>query len=124
LFQQGWEYYRISVIDKKGDRMAERYGEWLEGKESRDAYAAEEPYFRQQLSGRCVGYGGYGRTLSGVVSNADLEANKAGLQMYKDIQAGHFRSIGDYVSNRLCEEANLNEYAPGMKTIVENNDRK
>ena len=36
LFQQGWEYYRISVVDKKGDRVAERYGEWLEGRESRD----------------------------------------------------------------------------------------
>jgi hypothetical protein len=124
LFQQGWEYFRISVVDKKGDQVAERYGEWLEGKEPRDAYAAEEPYFRQQLSGSRVGYGGYGRTLSGVISNADLAANKAGLQMYKDIHEGRFHSIGDYVSSRLCEEVNLNEYTPEMQTVVQRNGRK
>lgn len=124
LFQEGWEYYRISVVDKKGDRMAERYGEWLEGKESRDAYVADEPYFRQQLSGGRVGYGGYGRTLTGVISNADLEANKAGLQMYKDIQNGRFKSIGDYVCSQLCEEVNLNEYTSEMETIVRGNGRK
>ena len=124
MFQQGWEYYRISVIDKKGDRVAERYGEWLEGKESRKAYAAEERYFRQQLSGRRVGYGVFGRTLTGVISNADLEANKAGLRMYKDIQKGRFRSIGDYVTSHLCEEVNLNDYTVEMKSVVEKNKRK
>lgn len=124
LFQQGWEYYRISVVDKKGDRVAERYGEWLEGKDSRDAYAAEEPYFRQQLSGSRVGYGGYGRTMTGVISNADLAANKAGLQMYKDIKSGCFKSIGDYVSKDLCEEANLNGYTSEMEKIVRRNGRK
>ena len=124
LFQQGWEYYRISVVDKKGDRMAERYGEWLEGKGSRDTYAAEESYFRQQLSGGRVGYGGYGRTLTGVISNADLEANKAGLRMYKDLQNGRFKSIGEYVCSQLCEEVNLNEYTPEMTAIVQKNGRK
>ena len=124
LFQQGWEYYRISVVDQKGDRMAERYGEWLEGKEPRDAYAGEESYFRQQLSGSRVGYGGYGRTLTGVISHADLEANKAGLRMYKDLQNGRFKSLGDYVSSQLCEEVNLNEYTPEMAAIVQRNGGK
>ena len=124
LFQQGWEYYQISVVDKKGDRMAERYGEWLEGKEPRDAYTREESYFRRQLSGNRVGYGGFGRTLTGVISNADLEANKAGLQMYKDLQNGRFKSLGDYVSSQLCEEVNPNEYTPEMAAIVQRNVRK
>ncbi len=124
LFQQGWEYYRISVVDKKGDRVAERYGEWLEGKESRDAYAADEPYFRRQLSGSRVGYGGFGRTMTGVISNADLVANKAGLRMYKDLQSGCFKSMGDYVSKDLCEEANWNGYTTEMETIVRRNGRK
>jgi len=123
LFQQGWEYYRISVLDKKGDRVAERYGEWLEGKQPREAYVGEEPYFRQQFSGSRVGYGGFGRNTTGVISNADLEANKAGLQMYKDIQEGRFQSIGDYVSSQLCEEVNFNEYTPEMQAIVERNGR-
>ena len=124
LFQQGWEYYRISVLDKKGDRVAERYGEWLEGRESRDEYAAEEPYFRQQLSGNRVGYGGYGRIMTGVISNADLAANKAGLQMYKDLHDGRFKSIGDYVSSELCEEVNFNAYTSEMEAIVRRNGRK
>ncbi|HYV27978.1 MAG TPA: hypothetical protein VFA77_10625 [Candidatus Eisenbacteria bacterium] len=121
LFQQGWEYYKISVIDKKGDRLAERYGEWLEGKEERSVYTADEPYFKKQSSGRLLGYGGFGRTMSGVISNADLAANKTGLKMYQDIKSGHFKSIADYISKMLCEEINLNEYTPEMKKIVEKN---
>jgi hypothetical protein len=124
MFQQGWEYYRISVIDKRGDRMAERYGEWLEGKEPREAYAAEEPYFRRQFSGSLLGYGGFGRSLSGVISHADLEANKAGLRMYRDLQNGRFQSFADYVSDRLCEEVNLNEYTPAVRAVVERNGRR
>lgn len=124
LFQQGWEYYRISIVDKKGDRLAERYGEWLEGKECRDAYAADEPYFRQQLSGSRVGYGGYGRTMTGVISNADLAANKAGLQMYKDLHDGRFKSVGDYMTSDLCEETNLNGYTSEMEAIVRMNGRR
>ena len=121
LFQQGWEYYQISVIDKKGDRMAVRYGEWLEGKEERSAYVADEVYFKRQFSGRLLGYGGFGRTMSGVISNADLAANKAGLQLYKDLKAGRFKSMRDYISGLLCEEINRNEYTPEMKKIVEKN---
>ena len=39
--------------------MAERYGEWLEGKAEQSSYATEEPYFKKQLSGRLLGYGGF-----------------------------------------------------------------
>ena len=60
---------------------------------------------------------------SGVISNADLAASKAGLQMYKDIQQGRFKTITDYVSPAFCEEINLNDYTPEMKRIVENNGR-
>jgi hypothetical protein len=62
--------------------------------------------------------------LTGVISNADLEANKAGLRMYKDIQNGRFKSIRDYVTRRLCEEMNLNDYTARMKAVVEKNRRK
>ncbi len=88
------------------------------------AYAADEPYFRRQLSGSRVGYGGFGRTMTGVISNADLVANKAGLRMYKDLQSGCFKSMGDYVSKDLCEEANWNGYTTEMETIVRRNGRK
>ena len=121
MFQQGWEYYRIAVLDGKGDALATRYGEWLEGKETREKYVSDEKYFRRQRSGRLLGYGGFGRTMSGVISNADLAANLAGLQMYKDIARGKFESIANYVSEQLCEEVNCNEYTPEMKRLVERN---
>lgn len=121
LFQQGWEFHRISVTDGKGDRLAERYGEWLEGKEPRENYSDDEAYFRRQPSGRIVGYGGFGRAISGVISNADLAASKAGLQMYKDLSNHCFKSITDYVTDALCEEKNPNDYTPEMKRIVEHN---
>jgi hypothetical protein len=124
LFQQGWEFYQISVLDGKGDAVAERYGEWLEGKGSRESYSADEDYFRRQSSGRLVGYGGFGRTISGVISNADLAAGKAGLQMYKDITGRRFKTIADYVTDSLCEEKNFNDYTPEMRRIVEKNDRR
>ena len=124
LFQQGWEFYTIAVIDGKGDPMAERYGEWLEGKELRGNYNADEAYFRRQYSGRIAGYGGFGRIISGVISNADLAASKAGLQMYKDIKSGRFKTISDYVSAAFCEEINLNDYTSEMKRIVEKNGRR
>jgi hypothetical protein len=123
LFQQGWEFYRISVLEAKGDRVAERYGEWLEGKEPRENYSADEACFRKQFSGRLVGYGGFGRRISGVISNADVAASKAGLQMYKDISNHCFNTIADYVSGALCEEKNPNEYTPEMRRIVEKNAR-
>ena len=124
LFQQGWEYYRIAVLDGKGDALAERYGEWLEGREPREQYAADEEYFRRQPSGRLVGYGGYGRCISGVISHADLSASAAGLQMYRDLAAGRFKNITNYVSEKLCEEVNLNDYTPEMKRIVAGNGRR
>jgi len=124
LFQQGWEYYKISVLDGKGDALAERYGEWLEGKESREHYGQDEAYFRQQPSGRAVGYGGFGRNISGVISHADLAASKAGLQLYKDISQHRFKRFADYVSDAFCEEKNLNDYTPAMRRIVEQNGRR
>ena len=120
LFQHGWEYYRIAVLDGRGDALAMRYGEWQEGLAAREQYAADEPYFLQQPMG-WPGYGGYGRRISGVISHADLAANQAGLRLYKDLAAGRFKTIADYVTKDLCEETNPNEYTPAMKRLVETN---
>lgn len=120
LFQHGWEYYRIAVLDGHGDARAIRYGEWQEGLAAREQYAADEPYFLRQPMG-WPGYGGYGRRISGVISHADLAANQAGLQFYKDIAAGRFKTIADYVTKDFCEETNPNEYTPAMRRWVETN---
>lgn len=124
MFQQGWEYYDISDIDKKGDELAKSYGAWLEGKGSEDDYKANADYFKTKPSGKAFGYGGYGRGPSGVISNADLSANTAGMSMYKDIAAGKFKTICDYISSDLDEETNLNEYTPEMDKIVKGNNRR
>lgn len=124
FIQQGWEYFRISVIEGHGDAMAERYGEWLEGRLARSEYAAEEAYFLTLPSGKSVGYGGFGRTISGVISHADLAANQAGLSFFKDLAAGHHRSITNYVSKDWCEERNPNEYTEAMARIVRKNGRE
>ena len=120
LFQEGWEYYRISVLESKGDALAIRYGEWQEGLAPRENYSADEVYFLKQPMDR-FGYGMFGRCLSGVISHADLAANEAGLRMFKDIAAGRFKTIRDYVSKDFCEETNPNEYTPQMKQLVAKN---
>ena len=123
LFQEGWEYYRISVLDGKGDALAIRFGEWQEGLEARENYAKDEAYFLKHPTGR-YGYGMYGRCISGVISHADLAANQAGLQLYKDLAAGRFKTIRDYVTKDFCEGANPNDYTPAMKQLVEKNSQK
>jgi hypothetical protein len=123
LFQQGWEYYQIAVLDGKGEAVAERYGEWLEGTRPREYFAADEAYFHRQLSGGRMGYGGFGRSLSGVISHADLAANRAGLQFFKDLTAGRFKGMADYITTDLCEEIYRNGYTAEMRAIVEGNGR-
>lgn len=124
FIQQGWEYFRISVLDGRGDAVAERYGEWLEGKRPASDDTPDQAYFASLPSGKAVGYGGFGRHITGVISNADLAANKAGLQFFKDLQAGRFRSITNYVSKDWCEESNLNDYTEAMGAIVRRNGRR
>ena len=82
-----------------------------------------------QPSGGRYGYGGFGRRASGVISNADLVGNSVGMQMYKDLVAGKFTSICDYVSDRLDEEVNFNDYGinrygEDIGKIVSGNGRK
>jgi hypothetical protein len=121
FFQQGWEYYRIAVLDRKGEAVACRYGEWLEGVGPRATYAEEEAYFLRQPSGHLAGYGGFGRNISGVISHADLAANLAGLRFYQDLAAGRFKGMASYVTTNWCEELNPNEYTPAMALVVARN---
>jgi hypothetical protein len=121
FFQQGWEYFEIAVTLGKGEAVARRYGEWLEGIKPRESYEAEEAFFRTQKSGSMFGYGGFGRTMSGVMSRADLEANLAGMRFYQDVAAGKFRTMAAYLSTNWCEEVNTNSYTAEMAAIVGKN---
>ena len=125
LIGQGYEYYQISVKDKKGDDLAKKYGEWLEGKAGNKYTKEEVQYFKQQVSGKIVGEGGYGlKAMGGVMSNADLAANEAGLKMYKDVAAGKFKDICDYISDKMDEEKNHNVYTDAVGKVVKGNNRK
>ncbi len=47
--------------------------------------------------------------------------NFAGYNMYKDISAGKFKSICDYVSGQMDEKKNPSDYSPAMKDLVDRN---
>ena len=81
----------------------------------------EEKYFRGQPSAKFVGYGGFGGNISRVISRADVAASWAGVRFYRDLAAGKFKTIRDYVSRDWCEEANRNDYTPGMWKFIEQN---
>jgi hypothetical protein len=114
FFQQGWQYYQISVINNTGDAAAEKFGQYTEGIGKAGDYTKEEQGSYKKILGLLlgtIGFGVYGSTTSGVISYADLAANKAGLQFYKDVAAGKFESICKYVTADWDEVKNPNKYA-------------
>jgi RHS repeat-associated protein len=96
FFAQGYEYYEISVLQGKGDTMAIGYGIKMEE-------------------------GKFGLGMTGVYSNADLEANKAGLQFYKDLYADPFMTfdIKKYATPKFSEKLNPNRYTTAMRQLLE-----
>ncbi len=102
MFQQGYEYRQLAK--RWNEDVARRYGEWTEGVGSPADYPPPGSHAPR--------FGGYGRNASGVISFGDLAANDAGMQMYKDIEAGKFKTICDYVNGKMDEEKNPNQYDP------------
>lgn len=94
FFAQGYEYYEISVLQGKGDKAAIDYG-----------VSTEE--------------GKFGLGTTGVFSNADLEANKAGLQFYKDLRNDPFMKfdINNYATPQFSEQLNPNQYSFSMELL-------
>ena len=95
FFAQGYEMFEHSVIKNEGDS------------------AAEKSSHEQEL-------GQYGLAMTGVYSFADREANRQGMQFYKDILANPFMKfdIANYVSSKWNEESNPNVYSLQMEELL------
>lgn len=102
FLQQGHEYFVNHFLGAStpaaGQAAAERYGESTEA-------------------------GGYGLMTTGVFSNADLEANRKGLQFYRDLYAspGMTFDIANYINNNWNEESNPSFYGASVGRTVWSN---
>ncbi len=123
MFQQGYEFYKIAKATDEA--AAIEYGKWTEGVGKLDDYseAVRDKWAKGDLE-KFIPFGGFGRIISGVISKADIAANKAGMKLYFDIENGKFKSICDYISDDLNEDINLNEYTDELKKIVIKNGGK
>jgi hypothetical protein len=74
--------------------------------------------------GREMELGQFGLATTGVFSNADLAANKAGLQFYKDLEKNPDKfkfSIGKYVTDQWNEQTNPSFYESQVGSVVWSN---
>jgi hypothetical protein len=121
FFQQGRDYFHISMVLGKGDAHAEAFGAWLEGKASADpaiqAWIDDMdrqgwPGFDRLAYNFSFWQGVYGLSTTGVYAPADLAANSAGMAFYKNVHADpntRFR-IADYLGDSWNEESNPSCY--------------
>jgi hypothetical protein len=74
--------------------------------------------------GRSMETGAFGLGVTGVFSNADIEANRAGAEFYRKLEKNpatfHFR-IRDHISAKWNEAANPSFYEPGLGNVVWSN---
>jgi len=112
MLQQGYEYRILNA--KHGKGAGEAYGKWAEGVGN-----ANDPEYKKHaaaINQMGIPFGGYGLNASGVISNADLAANKKGEKLYEDIANGNFKSICDYINDDTLDEGvNKNVYGGFMK---------
>lgn len=95
FFAQGYEMFERSVLYKQGD------------------VSAEELSHSQET-------GKYGLATTGVYSYADREANRQGMQFYKDLLANPFMTfdIAQYAGSKWNEESNPNVYSRQMVDLL------
>lgn len=146
FFQQGREYFRISVTHGKGDLVAEDYGRWLEGLDPEHRESAEWiaglsergwPGWDKLSSGNSlldwlgarlgmldVSKGVFGLATTGVFSRGDLAANRGGLDFYKAVHAGAAVTfkIREIVSGNWNERINPSCFGPVMARLVAAHD--
>jgi hypothetical protein len=112
FLQQGAEYARVAA--QAGKKAAEK---WNTDTEYIDKIA-DPMGFRT---------GGYGEATTGVMSKADMEANRQGGQFYTDLDkamkagAAFNFDICRYVNGNWSEENNPNDYVPQVGAQVQKN---
>jgi hypothetical protein len=106
--QQGYDYARIVV--QQGKDAAEKWNKSTE--------------YADPATGKG---GGFGETATGVMSKADMEANRQGGQFYTDLNnamktgAAINFDICKYVNGNWSEEKNPNDYVPQVGAVVQKN---
>ena len=119
FFQQGHHDYVEKATN--GEKSAE---DWNRDSE----YVREEPV--PGLPGRTWsvrGTGRFGEATTGVMSPADMEANRQGGRFYSELAAAHkagkaFKfDIGRYVGRKWNENKNPNQYVPEVGKVVAKN---
>jgi hypothetical protein len=100
FFQEGHKYFLIATTPALGGTTA-----------------------AAQSAGRALEIGIQGLSVTGVYSNADQEANLAGMKFYQDLAAtpGMTFDIGTYISSKWSETANPSFYESAVGGVVWSN---
>lgn len=129
FFQQGRDYFRISVTMGKGDSYAKGFGEWLEGKMPSDPKIAawikkmdgeSWPGFDSLMLGMSFWKGVFGLSTTGVFSEGDLEANTAGMEFYKQVYNSPQTKFSTkaYLTGKWNERQNPSCFGREMAKVV------
>lgn len=133
FFQQGRDYFHISVVLNKGDNYARGFGEWLEGIMPSDPEVAAWiremddqgwPGFDRLAYNFSFWQGVFGLSTTGVFSRADLAANEAGMEFYKRVYASPnvTFSAQAYINGQWNERVNPSCFGPAMARLLAVND--
>ncbi len=134
FFQQGGEYYNIGEALRKTlpdvlppdiqnmliENFTEEYGKYLEGMPNKLTNRDVLWLKMNNLIPKTYFQGIYGRWSSGVMSSADLEANKQGGRFFRDVMEDPDQpaDICNYVNDNWNERFNPNTYGgSGMFTL-------
>ncbi len=133
FFQQGRDYFTISVAQGHGDVYAEGFGRWLEGQPPTDP--AIQAWLDQMGQDGWPGFdrlnlnatfyrGVFGLSTTGVFSPADLTANRAGMEFYKRVHASPATRFSHqaYINGQWNEQVNPSCYSESMARLRAAND--
>jgi Domain of unknown function (DUF4157) len=133
FFQQGRDYFHIADTLGMGDSYATGFGQWLEGIMPSDPAVAawitqmndqSWPGFARLSFGQTFWQGVYGLSTTGVFSNADLEANRNGMEFYRRVFASPSVtfSAAAYINGQWNERQNPGCYGPQIARLVAAHD--
>ncbi|MDH3974165.1 MAG: DUF4157 domain-containing protein [Deltaproteobacteria bacterium] len=133
FFQQGRDYFYISVTLGRGDDYARGFGEWLEGRMPANSAIAgwiehmddqDWPGFERLAFNRPFWEGVFGLSTTGVFSRGDLAANEAGMEFYKRVYASPNVTFSSraYINGQWNERINPSCFGPTMARLVAVND--
>lgn len=107
-----------AIVEFAASAFTEQYGRWLEGFNN-TLNADDVRWIRgQSFTPFYYSEGVYGAASTGVLSRADLQANRMGFQFYRDLwhNSGSVPDICDYVGGLWNEHTEVNSVVPMLGT--------